>query len=272
MLYKVVKIKLTLLYRILLNKGFVFTRYADSFAIASGGATFYRNRTEALVEQGMDRKAAEEQAFNDFRAIAEENQQSSSPSKISQQQRSLIGRIILQFGNTQLQYVRIQKRAVQDLVNKRGDWKSNISKIVYYGAIQNLNVFNALQSGLAWALFDDDEDDEELTEKNKEQKFERTINGAIDSQLKGLGIQGAVIAGVKNALITIAEQADKKSPKFEEALDDLLSIAPALGSKIRKLKSAARTVSWNRKEIKEKGFSMDNPAYLAGAQVISAAF
>ena len=255
----------------LLNKGFVFTRYADSFAIASGGATFYRNRVESLVEQGVDRKAAEEQAFNDFRAIAEENQQSSSPSKISQQQRSLIGRIILQFGNTQLQYVRIQKRAVQDLVNKRGDWKSNISKIVYYGAMQNL-LFNALQSGLAWALFDDDEDDEELTEKNKEQKFERTINGAIDSQLKGLGIQGAVIAGVKNALMTIAEQADKKSPKFEEALDDLLSIAPALGSKIRKLKSAARTVSWNRKEIKEKGFSMDNPAYLAGAQVISAAF
>jgi hypothetical protein len=255
----------------LLNKGFVFTRYADSFAIASGGATFYRNRIEALVEQGMDRKAAKEQAFNDFRAIAEENQQSSSPSKISQQQRSLIGRIILQFGNTQLQYVRIQKRAVQDLVNKRGDWKSNISKIVYYGAIQNL-LFNALQSGLAWALFDDDEDDEELTEKKKEQKLERALNGAIDSQLKGLGIQGAVIAGVKNALMTIAEQADKKSPKFEEALDDLLSIAPALGSKIRKLKSAARTVSWNRKEIKEKGFSMDNPAYLAGAQTISAFF
>ena len=255
----------------LLNKGFVFTRYADSFAIASGGATFYRNRIESLVEQGMDRKAAEQQAFEDFRLIAEENQQSSSPMRISQQQRSLIGRIILQFGNTQLQYVRIQKRAVQDLVNGRGDWKSNISKIVYYGAIQNL-LFNALQSGLAWALFDDDEDDEELTEKNKEQKLERTINGAIDSQLKGLGIQGAVIAGVKNALMTIAKEADKRSPKFEEALDDLLSIAPALGSKIRKLKSAARTVSWNRKEIKEKGFSMDNPAYLAGAQVISAAF
>ena len=260
----------------LLNKGFVFTRYADSFAIASGGATFYRNRIESLVEQGMDRKLAEQQAFEDFRLIAEENQQSSSPMRISQQQRSLIGRIVLQFGNTQLQYVRIQKRAVQDLVNGRGDWRANISKIVYYGAIQNL-LFNALQSGLAWALFDDDEDDDdqkkpELTKSNKEQKLQRALNGAIDSQLKGLGIQGAVIAGVKNALITIAEEADKKSPKFEEALDDLLSIAPALGSKIRKLKSAARTVSWNRKEIKEKGFSMDNPAYLAGAQVISAVF
>jgi predicted kinase len=263
------KVKAAISY--LLNKGFVFTRYADSFAIASGGATFYRNRIESLVEQGMDRKLAEQQAFEDFRLIAEENQQSSSPMRISQQQRSLIGRIVLQFGNTQLQYVRIQKRAVQDLVNGRGDWRANISKIVYYGAIQNL-LFNALQSGLAWALFDEDEDDEQLTEANKEQKLERALNGAIDSQLKGLGIQGAVIAGVKNALLTIAEQTDKKSPKFEDALDDLLSIAPALGSKIRKLKSAARTVSWNRKEIKEKGFSMDNPAYLAGAQVISAVF
>ncbi len=255
----------------LLNKGFVLTRYADSFAIASGGATFYRNRIESLVKQGMDRKAAEKQAFEDFRLIAEENQQSSSPMRISQQQRSLIGRIVLQFGNTQLQYVRIQKRAVQDLINGRGDWRSNISKIVYYGAIQNL-LFNALQSGLVWAMFDDDEEDEELTEKNKEQKLERALNGAIDSQLKGLGIQGAVIAGVKNALITIAKEADKKSPKFEEALDDLLSIAPSLGSKIRKIKSATRTVSWNRKEIKEKGFSLDNPAYLAGAQTISAIF
>jgi hypothetical protein len=263
------KVKAAISY--LLNKGFVLTRYADSFAIASGGATFYRNRIESLVEQGMDRKAAEQQAFEDFRLIAEENQQSSSPMRISQQQRSLIGRIVLQFGNTQLQYVRIQKRAVQDLVNGRGDWRANISKIVYYGAIQNI-MFNALQSGLAWALFDDDEDDEELTEKNKEQKLTRTLNGAIDSQLKGLGIQGAVVAGIKNALMTIAEQADKKSPKFEEALDDLLSIAPALGSKIRKLKSAARTVSWNRKEIKEKGFDLDNPAYLAGAQTISALF
>jgi chloramphenicol 3-O-phosphotransferase len=259
----------------LLNKGFVFTRYADSFAIASGGATFYRNRIEALVEQGMDRKLAEQQAFEDFRLIAEENQQSSSPMRISQQQRSLIGRIILQFGNTQLQYVRIQKRDLQDLIAGRGDPKVKISRIVYYGAIQNL-IFNAMQSGLAWAMFDDDEDDDEekaaLTKKNKEQKLQRALNGAIDSQLKGLGIQGAVVAGVKNALMTIAEQAGKKSPKFEEALDDLLSIAPALGSKIRKLKSAARTVSWNRKDIKEKGFSMDNPAYLAGAQTISAVF
>jgi hypothetical protein len=251
----------------LLNKGFVFTRYADSFAIASGGATFYRNRIKSLMKEGMSQELAEQQAFEDFRLIAEENQQSSSPMRISQQQRSTIGRMVLAFGNTQMQYARIQKRSIQDLVNKRGDWKSNISKIVYYGGIQNL-MFNGLQSALGWSLFDDD-DDEKAKAKRTERKLQRTLNGMIDSQLKGLGIAGAVTSGLKNSLMTIAEQQGKKSPKFEEAIDDLINVMPAIGSKVRKLKSAARTMSWNRKEIKAKGFSLDNPAYLAGAQVIS---
>ena len=32
----------------LLNKGFIFTRIADSFAIAAGGSTFYRNQIRSL--------------------------------------------------------------------------------------------------------------------------------------------------------------------------------------------------------------------------------
>jgi len=35
----------------LLNKGFVLTRFADSMAIATGGATFYRNRVNKLLKQ-----------------------------------------------------------------------------------------------------------------------------------------------------------------------------------------------------------------------------
>ena len=46
-----------------------------------------------------------------------------------------------------MQYARIQKRAAQDLINGRGDWKTNVSKIVYYGAIQNL-IFNSLATQL----------------------------------------------------------------------------------------------------------------------------
>ena len=35
-----------------------------------------------------------------------------------------------------MQYARIQKRAIQDLINGRGDAKTNISKIAYYGVAQ----------------------------------------------------------------------------------------------------------------------------------------
>ena len=252
----------------LLSKGFVMTRFADSFAIASGGSTFYRNRLKSLLKSGMDQKAAEAQAFADFKAIAEESQQSSSPSKISQQQASAAGRVILAWANTPMQYARIQKRAAQDLINGRGDWKTNVSKIVYYGAVQNL-IFNTLQQAVfALGFGDDDEDDEKKAEK-KNKKALSVANGMIDSQLRGLGIFGAASAAMKNALITLYEQHGKKSPKYEEAVADLLSFSPPLGSKISKIRSGFRSFSWNRKEIETKGFSLDNPAYLAGAQIVT---
>ena len=249
----------------LLSKGFVMTRIADSFAIASGGSTFYRNRVKSLVAKGMDKKAAEAQAFSDFRQIAEESQQSSNPNKISQQQASAAGRVILAWANTPMQYARIQKKAGQDLINGRGDWKTNVSKIVYYGAVQNL-IFNSLQQAV-FALGFGEDDEEKDQEKDK--KLERIANGMIDSQLKGLGIFGAATVALKNTLQELGRQNAKSRPRYEEAVADLLSFSPPLGSKISKMQGGFRSFSWNMKEMKEKGLSLDNPAYLAGAQVVT---
>jgi len=252
----------------LLSKGFVMTRFADSFAIASGGSTFYRNRVNKYVKEGVEQSVAEKQAFEDFKAIAETSQQSSSPSKISQQQASAAGRVILAWANTPMQYARIQKRAGQDLINGRGDWKTNVSKIVYYGAIQNL-IFNALQSA-AFALgFGDDDEEDEVKAKKKEEKAYKILNGMIDSQLKGLGIFGAASVAMKNTLMTLYKEHNKKGSKYEDAVADLEGFSPPLGSKIGKITGGLRSFSWNKKDIKEKGFSLDNPAYIAGAQVVT---
>jgi len=252
----------------LLSKGFVMTRFADSFAIASGGSTFYRNRVNKYVKEGVEQSVAEKQAFEDFKAIAETSQQSSSPSKISQQQASAAGRVILAWANTPMQYARIQKRAGQDLINGRGDWKTNVSKIVYYGAIQNL-IFNALQSA-AFALgFGDDDEEDEVKAKKKEEKAYTILNGMIDSQLKGLGIFGAASVAMKNTLMTLYKEHNKKGSKYENAVEDLEGFSPPLGSKIGKITGGLRSFSWNKKDIKEKGFSLDNPAYIAGAQVVT---
>ena len=251
----------------LLSKGFVMTRFADSFAIATGGSTFYRNRVKALVGKGMEQKAAEAQAFEDFRQIAEESQQSSNPNRISQQQASGAGRVILAWANTPMQYARIQKRAAQDLINGRGDWKTNVSKIVYYGAVQNL-IFNALQQAVFALGFGEDED-EEVQDAKKSEKISRIANGMIDSQLKGLGIGGAAVVALKSTLMELGKQYSKDRPKYEEAVFDLLGFSPPLGSKVQKIYSGLRSFSWNMKDIKDKGLSLDNPAYLAGAQIVT---
>jgi hypothetical protein len=247
----------------LLSKGFVMTRFADSFAIAAGGSTFYRNRVKSLLDKGMEQKAAEAQAFEDFRQIAEESQQSSNPNRISAQQASAAGRVILAWANTPMQYARIQKRAAQDLINGRGDWRTNVSKIVYYGAIQNL-IFNSLQQAVFALGFGEDDEDEDA---KKNEKISRVANGMIDSQLKGLGIGGAAVLALKSALMELGKQHAEKRPEYEEAVFDLLNFSPPLGSKINKIRGGLRSFSWNMEDMKEKGFSLDNPAYLAGAQI-----
>ena len=256
----------------LLSKGFVLTRYADSFAIASGGATFYRNRIKKYLKEGMDQKLAEEKAFEDFRQISEESQQSSSPDKISMQQASAAGRVILNWANTPMQYVRIQKRALQDLIAGRGDAKVHMSRIAYYGVMQNL-IFNAMQQALFAIAFGDDEEDEEKSaakKKQDEKKIARVANGMIDSQLKGLGIAGSAMVAVKNTLMKIYEESGKQRPEYEKGAIEALSFSPAISSKYRKIVGGLKSFSWNMKEIKQKGFSLDNPAYLAGAQIITA--
>ena len=245
----------------LLKLGFLPTQIADSFAIASGGATFYRNRYKSLKKEGLSDKDAEAQAFQDFREIAEESQQSSRPDRISAQQAGPMGRVILAFANTPAQYARLMQKAASDLKNRRGDDKTNISKILYYGAIQNV-IFNALQQALFAMAFGDEEPDEE--KKNK--KYTGIVNGMSDSLLRGLGFHGAAISTLKNAIMKLAE-----GKEAQDAAIELLDISPPISSKIGKLKSAGRTWDWNKKEIMEKGWSLDNPAYLAAGQVVSAA-
>ena len=249
----------------LLKLGFLPTQIADSFAIASGGATFYRNRIKSLVKGGMDPIAAEKQAMRDFRETAEESQQSSRPDKISQQQAGSLGRIVLAFANTPAQYARLMKKAASDLKNGRGDAKTNLSKILYYGVAQNL-LFNALQQALFAISFGDD-DDEEL-----ENKAINIANGMVDSVARGTGLYGAAFSVVKNASIKLYKQTQEKNPKYEDIALELLKISPPISSKIQKIRSAGRSASWEMESMKTKGFSLDNPAYLAAGNVVSSVF
>jgi len=256
----------------LLNKGFIFTRIADSLAIATGGATFYRNRVNSLQKQvNIDtgklytKGEAEAKAFDDFYQISEESQQSSRADRISMQQASGLGRLVLNFANTPMQYARIIKKSTKDLLAGRGDWKTNLSKILYYGAVQNL-IFSGLQAALFTILFDEEEEKKDRTVSDKAENIGFSM---LSSLLRGLGYGGALVDTVVAVSRELAEQQGKKSPDYEEAVWSIFDFSPAIDSKVRKLRSAANTFKFNRKEIARRGFNLENPAYLALGQVVS---
>ena len=249
----------------LLQFGFTPTQIADSFAIASGGATFYRNRIKSLIKQGMSQAEAETQAFEDFRETAEESQQSARPDRISMQQAGPLGRLILAFQNTPSQYARIIDKAVRDLKNRRGDAKTNVSKIIYYATVQNL-IFNALQQALFAFAFDDEEPEEE----EKKEKYVNIANSMADSLLRGTGVAGGVLSVTKNAIIRIIRESQKDNPNFEKVGADLQRIAPPISSKLSKINQAARSFKWDKDEMVNGGWGLDNPAYLAVGNVVSA--
>ena len=254
--------------RKLLELGFLPTQIGDNIAIATGGATFYRNRINTYLKQGLSKQEAQDKAWIDFQVLAEATQQSARPDMVSQQQASPLGKIILAFQNVTSQFNRIGKKAFLDLKNRRitpGNTTqfqsdvSNISRIGYYFAIQNL-IFYSLQSALFAAMFDEDEEDERWLKKK-----ERVINGSIDSVLRGSGVMGGVIATLKNMAIKWHLQRDKKyNPDESSVLLEMLNVSPPLGIKARKMVNAEKTLNYNKKVINEmETFDIDNPMWSA---------
>ena len=255
--------------RYLLKIGFLPTQLADSFAIASGGATFYRNRVNKYMKDGMSKFEAENQAFLDFQEITEVSQQSARPDLISQQQADALGRMILSFQNTPMQYGRIIDKAFRDIINRRGDTKTHVSKIAYYGVVQGI-LFTALQSALFATM--GDEDDEA-----KEKKKERMLNSIVDSWLSTFGYGGKGVATVKNTMLEYQKQRAKDldeefmtRPDHTYTILTALSFSPPIGSKLRKIYSSIQTERFNRDIMKERGFKVDNPAFSAIGNVIEA--
>jgi len=250
----------------ILQKGYLPTQFADSFAIASGGATFYRNKIKSLMKQGMSETDAKAQAFLEFREIAEESQQSSRPDRISQQQASGLGRLILAFANTPMQYNRIIKKSFLDLKNRRGDWKTNVSKIAYYGAIQNV-IFNALQQAVFALAFDDEE------EEDKKQKYYNTANGMLDSILRGAGIAGVGASTLLAVVQKVYKEAKKEGtfpgPDYADAAFELLNFAPPIDIKVNKMKIAGNTWKYEGWKHDEAKWGIDDPAWKSAAYVIS---
>lgn len=254
--------------------GFTPTQAADSFSIAIGGAAFYRNRVNTYLKQADEdgnlintEKEAEDKAWLDFSMISDQSMQSADPLYISKQQTTSLGRLVLAFANTPLQYNRLIKKAALDLANKRGDRKTNLSKIIYYGALQNF-IFSALQSALFLPF--EDEEEEVLAKMSEEQRAEydklkkkqedktiNILNGMADTVLRGSGITGALISTIKNAIMEYNKQEQREM--FADHAYTILAVAgisPPISSKARKLYGVHRIKKFEKDVIEERGWEI----------------
>jgi hypothetical protein len=245
----------------LLKIGYTPTQLADSFAIASGGAPFYRNRIKTYLKEGQTQEEAEKNAWSDFTKVSDETQQSGDPRDISKQQASPAGRLLLTFQNTAMQQSRIVKKSFLDLKNGRGDAKTHLSKIIYYLAIQN-TLFAVLQQGLFAVAFDDD--DEEL-DKEKEKAKKKTINerlidvadGVLDTILRGTGFLGGIVSVLKNMANKYLDEKDKGfKADYAKVMLEGANISPPIGSKLRKVYTGLQQTKFEKDLIAERGWGV----------------
>ena len=253
----------------ILEKGFSLTKYGDNIAIATGGAPFLYNREQKYIKEGMTEAKAKEEAFLDFQELAERTQQSSRQDLLSNQQVSITGRLFLAFQNTTMQMTRIQKKSALDIINKRGDFKTNISRLVYYSAIQN-TLFAFFQNTLFAAIWAD-EDDEDL---KLDDKTLRAANTVLDSALRGSGIGGAILATLKNAIIAWNKENDKGwKADNSKVLLELLNVSPAIGIKARKFNTAMNAYKYGKSVIDDVSYTNPNhPYYGIAGSLTSATF
>ena len=297
----------------LAKKGFKAARYEDGAQVVSGKVESIVVFDKSVISDkkggvkgGMSESEASKRAYADFRESAETSQQSSRADKLSMQQTGPLGRIALAYTNTPQQYFREMNKAYNNLVNRRGDDKTNVSKMLYYGAMANM-LFVSLQGGVNTALFAPDEvevpnvmDNEQFKnyvlslpasqrlkvlkqrkedlkivaklEKENKKKVDAnltTINGMMDTTLKGMGLHGQVLSVLKNAGFRAYIESQKDRPDYAgEIPATLIGISPGASIKYNYIRRGLRTLQYNKEEIAERGLSdFDNPIYSAGADL-----
>ena len=220
--------------------GFKPTQMADSFAIVMGGTPFYMNRMKTYEKEGMSKNKAADKAFEDFLDKTQEGQQSSQMDRISNIQTGLMGRLVFSFNNTPFQMSRLQKKAFLDLKNNRGDKKTNISRLAYYGLVQS-SIFYGMQQAFYSTVMTDDE---ELSEKEKAEKYtmyEKRVDklgrSVWQGILTGSGLPGKLSVMGYNTALEAATQYKKgyQGSDFFPILSQILSVSPTLGSKVNRL-------------------------------------
>ena len=91
-----------------------------------------------------------------------------------------------------------------------------------------------------------------------DKKEERILNSMVDTMLRGSGIYGAIVATMKNTIMTYfkEEKKDAFGKDHRNTLLEALNLSPPVGSKLRKINNAIKAKDYNEEVIKEQGWDV----------------
>jgi hypothetical protein len=255
-----------------INISFLLSQLGDNAAITVGGASMLYNNYKALMRENPDlsRDQALEMAMKEVALHSERTQQSSWASNLTYQQTKAIGKVTLNFLNTQIRYNNIALEEMKKIKKGvSGDVSKSIMRVINYTGLQVAG-FATLSSGLQYVLMDD-EMDPERKEKMTNTKKQQIIESTMLNIINGTGITGKATTTLIGMLDYVIETStDKKRIDEAKFAKKALQVSPALSIKFRKLESAGYDIQAAMKNY-DKGLGWKKPAGRAATELFSAA-
>jgi hypothetical protein len=259
------------LYKKGVNVSFLLSQLGDNSAIVFGGSSMLLNNYKAKMKENpkLTKEQAIEEAMRDVALHSERTQQSTYASNLSYQQTKAVGKVTLNFLNTQIRYNNIALAEAKKI--KKGvseDPTKSMLRIMNYTGLQ-VGMFATLSSGLQYVLMDDELDPErkeEMTDKKKKRIIQQSMFNIID----GTGISGKTATTMLGMLdYVIKNSKDKKKVDAAEFAKKALQVSPALSIKFKKLESAGYDMQAAMKNYKD-GKGWKKPAGRAATEIFSA--
>ena len=254
-----------------INLSFLLSQLGDNAAITVGGASMLLNNYKALMRENpkLTRDEALEAAMKEVALHSERTQQSTWASNLTYQQTKAIGKVTLNFLNTQVRYNNIaleEMRKIGKGVSE--DVSKSIMRVINYTGLQVAG-FAVLSSGLQYVLMDD-ELDPERKEKMTNTKKQQIIENTMFNIVNGTGISGKATTTLIGMLDYVIETStDKKRVDAAEFAKKSLQVSPALSIKFRKLESAGYDIQAAMRNY-DKGLGWKKPAGRAATELFSA--
>ena len=253
------------------NLSFLLSQLGDNAAITIGGASMLLNNYKRLMRDNPDltKDQALEMAMEKVALHSERTQQSTWASNLTYQQTKAIGKVTLNFLNTQIRYNNI---ALEEAKKIRKGVSGNVTKslmrIINYTGLQTAG-FAALSSGLQFAMLDDEMDPEQKDDIVVN-KREEIIANTMLNVINGTGITGKITTTLIGMLDEAIEFGTDEQKREAQLAKKLLQASPALSIKFRKLESVGYDYQQAMKNY-QKGKPFMRPAGRAVTNLFSAA-